>query len=236
MATAEPYGDEITIGLPLRPAELLRWLLLVATALAAISAVGTTAVVLGVHLPHDLVARFDVDGEMTVPAWYSALQLFFCALLVASIAHRTRGGRWTRHWWVLAAGFVVLSLDEAASFHETLNDKLHSLLGHGPTFIWAIPGMIVAGIVGVLFVRFLRHLPARTRRLFVIAGFTFVFAAAGLELVGSAIIDAHGGPDRDDSTRNLPYTAETTVEEFLEMAAVALFVYALASYDATTRT
>jgi hypothetical protein len=234
--TTARRDDKVAIELPARPPELLRGLLVAATALAAVSAAATTAVVLGTHIPHDLVARFDVDGEMTVPAWYSALQLFLCALLIVSIAHRSRGSRFARHWWVLAAGFVFLSLDEAASYHEAVNDKVHSLIGHGPTFIWAIPGMIVAGIVGLLFVPFLRHLPTRTGRLFVVAGFTFVSAAAGLELVGSAIIDAHGGPDRDDSTQNLPYIAETTIEEFLEMASVALFAYALASYDEMSKT
>jgi hypothetical protein len=164
------------------------------------------------------------------------MDLFLCALLIATIAVQERGSRFVRHWWVLAAGFVVMSIDEAVSLHEVLNEKLDGLLGTGPKLVWGIPAIIVCGAIGVAFVPFLRHLPRKYAAMFLIAGATFVFAAAGLEQVGGAILDAHGGIDKVGSNVNFPYTAETTTEELLEMLSVALFAYALASYAGERRT
>src|SRR5690242_7165856 len=87
-ATRRPAdGDGIHISLPLRPVTLLKVLLGVSTALAAISAFFACARVFGVHIPAEQLARrMDVDAESTVPSWFSAMDLAFCALLIASLA------------------------------------------------------------------------------------------------------------------------------------------------------
>jgi hypothetical protein len=236
-AVAPAAGEQgIVLRVAVRPKTLLRVLVVVSLTFAAISALIATLGVLGVNVPFDQLAkRLDVDAEQAIPAWFSSIDLFFCALLIATIAVQERGSRFVRHWWVLAAGFVVMSIDEAVSLHELVNEKLDGLLGSGPKLVWGIPALVVCGFIGLAFVRFLRHLPRRYAAMFLIAGATFVFAAAGLEQVGGAILDAHGGLDDPQSSVNFPYVAETTTEELLEMLSVALFAYALASYAGERR-
>jgi hypothetical protein len=226
----------IVLRIPVQPKTLLRALVVVSLTFAAVSALLATLAVVGVNLPLDqLTKRLDLDAEQAIPAWFSSMDLFFCAVLIATIAVQERGSRFVRHWWVLAAGFVVMSIDESVSLHEVLNEKLDGLLGTGPKLVWGIPAMILCGFVGLAFVRFLRHLPRKYAAMFLIAGATFVFAAAGLEQVGGAILDAHGGIENPRSSANFPYVAETTLEESLEMLSVALFAYALASYAGERR-
>src|SRR5689334_7611971 len=76
--------DGVHISLPVRPVTLLKVLLTVATALAAISAFFACARVFGVHIPAEQLARrMDVDAESTVSSWFSAMDLMFCGLLIA---------------------------------------------------------------------------------------------------------------------------------------------------------
>jgi hypothetical protein len=226
----QPGNHAAIVRLRVLPITVLWLLLAIATAFAVVSAAISSAHVLGTDLPYDALSRLDVDGEMTVPAWFSALDLFFCALLMVAIAQREHGLRFVRYWWVLAAGFTILSLDEAVSLHEAVNDRIKSAFASAPAFAWAIPGMLLAAAVGLCFVPFLRHLPRRYSRLFLLAGAVYVFAAGGLELIAGEIIDAHGGEDIESSSNNFSYVAETTIEEFLEMASVAVFVFALLTY------
>lgn len=226
----QPGNHAAIVQLRVPPITVLWVLLGIATAFAVVSAAISSAHVFGVDLPYDALSRLDVDGEMTVPAWFSALDLFFCALLMVAIAQLEHGHRFVRYWWVLAAGFTILSLDEAVSLHEAVNDRIKSAFTGAPAFAWAIPGMLLAAAVGFCFVPFLRHLPRRYASLFLVAGAVYVFAAGGLELIAGKIIDAHGGEDIETSSNNFPYVAETTVEEFLEMASVAVFVFALLTY------
>jgi hypothetical protein len=235
-APVVPASSEIVLRVPVPPKTLLRYLVVVSLTFAVISAVLATLAVVGVNLPLDqLTKRLDLDAEQAVPAWFSSIDLFFCALLIATIAGQERGSRFVRHWWVLAAGFVVMSIDESVSLHEVLNEKLDGVLGTGPKLVWGIPAIVLCAFIGLAFVRFLRHLPRKYAAMFLIAGATFVFAAAGLEQVGGAILDAHGGIENPRSSVNFPYVAETTVEETLEMLSVALFAYALASYAGERR-
>ena len=230
---ASVAASDVVIRLPLRPAQLLRVLVAVSVALATISAVLTTLNVMGVDLPFDqIVQRLDVDAENAVPSWFSTLDLFFCALLVVSIAARERGSRFARSWWLLAAGMAYLSLDETIGVHEFVNDKLAGAQSSASQVIWVVPATIALVIVAIGFVGLLAHLPAKYRRTFVLAGALFVFATIGLETVGGAIVDAHGGKHNPNAFANLPYVAETTTEELLEMIAVAMFACALASYGA----
>jgi hypothetical protein len=213
-----------------RPAALFRGLLIVAVAFAAVSAAIALLNMYGVDTPFDQVAkRLDVDAEATVPAWFSSVTLFFCALLIITIAGQERCRRLVPYWWALAVGFLVLSLDEAASYHELLNEKLDDS-GTTGKIVWIFPAFVLVAIVGLAFVGLLRGLPVRYRRLFVMAGFLYVFAALGLEAIGGAIVVSHGGLEAEESGQNLPYIAESTAEELIEMLSVAVFTYALASY------
>jgi hypothetical protein len=77
-----------------------------------------------------IVAMFDSEG--TPIAWFSSVQLLLVGLVAygAHVVTRLRDGqvgRISRFRWVwpfLAAGFVVLALDEFFMFHEQLRERL----------------------------------------------------------------------------------------------------------------
>ena len=75
------------------------------------------------------------------------------------------------------------------------------------------------------YLRFLFGLPARTRRLFLVAGSLYVGGAIGIELVGGRHAYLYG-------TQNMGYEMIVTFEEFLEMMGIVVFIYALMSYMA----
>ena len=82
----------------------------------------------------------------------------------------------SRYWFALSGTFAILSLDEAASFHETLIEPIRSLLHTGGVFhfAWVIPGGLFAIGFALLLSEFLRGLPSDTRRNFLVAGAVYV--------------------------------------------------------------
>ena len=160
---------------------------------------------------------FDVDAEDSIPTWCStALLLLSAALLflIASVKTREADG-FARHWSFLAFGFLLLSLDEVAGLHESLNTVLD--------FSWTIPGAVVVAVIGLLFVRFLWHLPRRTCAGFLVAGGIFVTGAVGVEHSADWYLEAH-------SMNSLGYNLLTGLEEGLEMFGVVVFIGELLHY------
>ncbi|MDH3421968.1 MAG: hypothetical protein OEN00_03190, partial [Gemmatimonadota bacterium] len=90
---------------------------------------------------------------------------------------------------------------------------------------WVVPGLIALAALGVIFARFVLHLPPRSRVLFVVAGTVYVLGALGMEIVGRAYLAA--------SDDDLTYGIIATVEEILEMGGIVVFVYALLDYFGT---
>ena len=106
-------------------------------------------------------------------------------------------------------------MDEIAGFHEALNDIVDSS--------WAIPGGIAAAIFGLAYLRFLWHLPAQTRWLFVLSGCVFLGGAVGVEMSTDWYKD-------QELLNTLAYNLWNAVEEGMEMGGVVLFIYALLRY------
>lgn len=116
-------------------------------------------------------------------------------------------------------------MDEAAVIHEMLNKPLRLIFnteGHVDS-----PWVVIAGLclifLAFTYARFLLHLPSKIRYLFVISGVVFLTGAIGAEFVSF-----HGQPQ--PATNTLSYQIPMTVEEFLEMAGVAIFIYAILLY------
>jgi hypothetical protein len=120
---------------------------------------------------------------------------------------------------------VFLSLDETAQLHELSIRPLQD--GFGATgvfyYAWIIPAGLCIALFAVAYVNFLASLPARTRRLFLVAGITFVGGAIGVEAISGKHASLHG-------EGNLTYHLITTLEELFEMAGLVLFIYALLDY------
>jgi hypothetical protein len=176
------------------------------------------------HGIRELARRFDLDIEHNIPSWFASAALLAAAVLLGAIA-RAAWRQWARfrwHWTALAAMFVCLSIDEATSLHEMVMAILHARFDFNGLFFfaWVVPAAIAVAIVGVVYARFLVHLPLRTRQLFVIAATIYVGAALGLEAVGGAVVEVHG-------FESVRYSLLMLLEEVLELLGIAVFLYAL---------
>ena len=174
-----------------------------------------------------LVRLFDVGMDNNIPTWYSSFALLLCSCVIAVIAWTKdiNRGRYVMHWKVLSAILVFLSIDEVAMMHEQ-SGKLLKVLNIDTSgfpimgwFIVAIPVMVVLALT---YLKFLAHLPAKTRLLIGVAGTIFLGGAIGTEMVGKYNFDLHGA--------SINLTMITAVEEFMEMLGIVVFLYALLSY------
>ncbi len=199
----------------------------VATLIALSMLVQIVHYVLGFEYQMGLVPLFYVDEEANIPTWYSSIALLYSSLLLATIGKVKwdQGDRFRWHWCVLSGIFLLLSIDEVSMLHEYPIDPLRNTLGAGGLlyFTWVIPGMIFVAAVGIGFLKFLIHLPARTRYLFLVAGAVFVGGAIGVEMLSGIEADAR-------TQFSLTYALIVTVEEMMEMLGIVLFIYALSDY------
>ena len=163
-----------------------------------------------------IVALFSLSYEGNVPTFYSAaiLSLASVLLVFSAIAAKKTGDGFVPHWWVLALGFFYIAVDEVFSIHEMAGGLLQ--LSGVFYFSWVIPAAFVVLIVGLSYLRFLRHLPTRTRWRFLIAGALYVGGAVAMELPLGYWTEKHG-------VHNLGYGLIDAVEESLEMLAINLF-------------
>ena len=173
---------------------------------------------------------FDLENEGNLPSWYASTTLLLCALFLLYIGRSKRlaGDRYAVHWLGLAAIFFCLSVDEAAAIHELLSgDRLVHVLNLRP---WPWAGWVLLGglfvlLVGLTYFRFLLHLPAKTRALFLVAGTLYVGGALGMDTFASE----YSYRDGADLLYKLAMVAP---EEFMEMMGIVSFLYALSSYMA----
>jgi hypothetical protein len=140
---------------------------------------------------------------------------------------RQRQERYVGHWLLLSLVFLYLSIDEAAALHEKLTipfQENESLNVHGYLyFAWVLVGIPFVLFMGLVYARFLFHLPAQTRRHFLIAGALYVGGALVIEAVSANQWYLNDGT-------SLTYSAIGTVEEFCEMSGVIVFIYGLLTY------
>lgn len=206
--------------------QIVRALGWIIAALAALSLLGSFSThALGHGRLLGFVPEFNLNTENNVPTYFSSFLLLASSALLAVIAHvQTPSSHYRRHWIGLAVIFLFLSIDEMASFHERLVEPMRGLLDAGGWlyYAWVIPGIAFVLLFGLVYLRFWFDLPSRPRRLFSLAGLTYVAGAIGLELVGGWYVDLY--------ERNFTYELITTVEETLEMAGIAIFAYALLVY------
>jgi hypothetical protein len=110
---------------------------------------------------------------------------------------------WRWHFLVLAVGFVLLSIDEMASIHETLLGRLGEFLaGDVFYFTWLGTALVVVALAGLAYLRFLLALPRRFQGLFAASGALFLAGAVGAEMVGSEIARQRLGEMRAGPTRS----------------------------------
>jgi len=175
------------------------------------------------------VPLFYLDYEWNIPTFYSVFLLLVASSLFFVLA-RLEKERLNKHvskWVLLSLLFLFMGVDEFCCFHERLNAPISNMIGNETMgnfyFAWVIPGIVVAGTVGVYFFRFVWQLPNKTKLLLVFSAFLYLGGALGFELIGGRQAEMHG-------MNNWLYTFYATVEETLEMSGVILLIFTLMSY------
>lgn len=188
----------------------------------------------GEHLPGSVLESilepldaFQLDRERSFPTLYVATLWLLCSVLLAGItlSRRAIAARYVRHWGVLATIFLCLFTDELLQIHEKTIEPLRYILGTSGLlyYAWVVPALILLLVFGVLYAKFVIALPSRLRLLFLTAGLVFVTGAVGFEMIGGYYDSFYG-------KESAGFIVSSTVEEFLEMLGLTVFIYALLEY------
>jgi len=203
--------------------------------------VGAAAYFVMAHLVSEAVAElwgepagvrhfFTVDAEANPEAWYSTLQLLFCAVLLTIITRSEFGRAHRWYWGMLAAGFYYLGLDEGA--HEALTPLVRTATGIETGIFrmgWIIPGIAVVALVGLCYLRFLFLLPRRTAVQFAVGGVIYITGLIGFEIIGSLYKQRMAAARYCIVTGDCGYgySVIAAVEEAMEMIGITIFANAL---------
>ncbi|UNU26233.1 hypothetical protein [Microcoleus vaginatus] len=218
--------------IPLAAGAVTQFLLRVVTCLAVLSFLSQISLY---YLPDypliEYVAKiFNVDAERNLPTFYSFLALLFSSLLLGVIAYAKNldSDRYKNHWKILSFIFLYLSFDEAGQLHEKFINPMRSLLNASGVFYftWIVPFGFLVAIFLLSYSKFVFHLPVATRKLFVAACALYIGGAIGMELPGGYLFSTMG-------MESVPYLIVATLEEFLEMLGIVVFIHGLISYIKT---
>lgn len=213
----------------LSPKRSISFLLVAVLCLILASIVGQFSLYYLPDFPlRDLIAiLFNIDAELNIPVVFAGLVLLICSILLAIIAYAKQLAEqpYVNHWRALSIIFLFMCIDEVIMLHEKTIEPLRDKLDTSGFlyYAWVIPGAIFVVTLLLAFLGFLTALPAKTRRLILIAGTVYLGGAIGMELVGGYYAELY-------SQYNIIYAIITTVEEFLEMLGLLIFIYALLSY------
>lgn len=185
------------------------------------------------HYLFGLFRFFNMGTEANLPTYVSALNLLIAGGLLSLIAwyKKSTRDRFVWHWWVLAAGVLLMSFDEAAQIHEGIVGKLMlEIRGHGEG-IWYYPWysifIPVTILIGLAYFPFLRHLPRRYMLRFLAAAAVFLGGAIGVEM-----IESYMAYRRAQGLSGGMQGVTFLVEETAEMLGIVLLIHTLLLYIA----
>jgi hypothetical protein len=201
----------------------------------------------------------NIAREDGLASWFGTTQTLFVGLTawVLWMSVRVSGATWWRRggWFLVAAIFTYMAIDDAAQLHERLGAAYRGTGGAGsgifPSFAWQIIFVPTLGTALLVSGAFLwKELQTRSARLLV--------AAAILMFAAAVVLDFFEGLDRDHSLNPFTFLAarydlaaytearfgqssfttlvhfSRSIEEFLEMLANTCFWTALVSHLRTT--
>lgn len=170
------------------------------------------------------VPQFNLDREMNVPNWFSSMLFLFSAILLwkAGDMATPHGIRFRKYWKALAVFFVIISIDDVAAIHEMAVDPFRKWLHAGGWlyFTWVVPAAALVAVLTFLYWRMFLALPARTKRLFLLAAVLFFAGSFGLEMAGGRYVELHGAG-------NFHYAMIAHAEEILEFIGQVVFIKGL---------
>jgi hypothetical protein len=187
---------------------------------------------------YQITEFFDVGREGNIPTIYSVLALCVASIVTFLVAHvaKTSGDKDRRYWFFLACVLLFLAFDEGATIHEHVGDLFESYYGGLATgllyWLWVVPYGIAVMWLGAALFPFLLRLPARTRNGCIGAGLVFIGGAIGVEMISASVYELHDG----SGGKPLKYYLLYTVEEFMEMLGVVIYIYYAHSFLAALTT
>jgi len=169
---------------------------------------------------------FDLDGEGNIPAWFSSVQLFLIGL-VFFLKGRQSDPDYrpsSLFFLIVGAGFIFLSVDEAAAIHEKITHVLTPIAWvprfKGDHGVWVFIYILVG--VSLCFATY-RDLMAMWKRyrsatsILAVGMGLFLIGVIGLEIVSFEFLRSGSTP--------LLYQAEVALEELLEMSGESIMLY-----------
>lgn len=167
----------------------------------------------------------DLNREGSFGTWVNGMLAVATAVvtLLCGVQDTRDGGRWRRHWQILAAAFLYVSIDELLAIHERVSAAVQVGLGTSGAlyFAWVIPAVLCVAVLALYQVRFLAALDRNTRRRLLVAATVFLLGAVGLELVESYVFV----PGQEQ--QSLLFDGLSAVEEVMELSAFTLTLWAL---------
>lgn len=155
------------------------------------------------EVPWLVLQLFDLDAENNLPTWFSGFLLLNNSLVLCVAS--TTAKRHRMHWMILAAGFLLLSIDEVAGLHETFHTAID--------INWTLYATGIVALVGAAFIPFLITLPRSIAGWFILAGITYISGALLVEFLS-----------RDMEEETLAYALAVAVEEGFEMIGALMFL------------
>ncbi|HEY5625482.1 MAG TPA: hypothetical protein VIT93_03230 [Dehalococcoidia bacterium] len=187
---------------------------------------------IGEDLPDRATGMWNLDEENNVPTWFASMLLAlvgFGLVLVGLMKYQERDRYWWQ-WFAIALIPFFLSLDDMSQLHEALSSPLSEEYGFGGLLHWAwvVVALPAVGVLTILFLPFLRHLPARTLIL--------LLAGAGMVFGGGVILEMFEGwwVDANGSGGVIIFSM-VTVQEVLELLGSIIALYAVIDYAAGYR-
>ena len=207
----------------IKPRKVVQFLLVLAVGFTLLNIAGQfTAIYLGHTIMFSL---FNLEGEKSIPRFYSEGLLLLCSGLLLTIAVAKKGDNTHSffYWLGLTFIFLFLAMIKNSAFHEILAVPMRSALNMSKLQFYAWLYGILLVIFSVVYLKFFLNLPRKTMLLFAIGGFVFITGAFGLDLVVAYL-------GNSISHYSVAYISLATLEAVLEMAGVIVFVYALLLY------
>lgn len=169
-----------------------------------------------------LTWRIEMSGDSTIPTWFSSFILLLSAALFVVIymvePHDSRPAR--RYWRWLGIVFLVLSIDEVATLHETAGRAVDLRTTGYFFYTWVLFGAAAVLVFGGVFFRFFLGLDRTLQVRLAVAAIVYIGGALGVEMINAQQEFAAG-------TENWAYQLGTALEELLEMIGILILIDAL---------
>lgn len=195
---------------------------------------------------------FNMDLESNLPTFFNSFLFFAGAALFLLLGHTMPIGRPRRGWYLMAAVFTFLGVDEGSQVHEKFMLVTLRMLHNGQQsggdfgwfyYAWVIPyGIAVIALILAL-MRWLIVLDPKLRTALFLSGAVYVFGAVFMEMLSGKIADGYTPVLSAAEQANLPceiyetntchlythwgYILAYTVEETCEMLGLILCIHAL---------